>query len=192
MDSTYLNNWIKDESKVIDLGCGDGSLLRDLMNTKNVHGFGVENDLEKIEKCIENNIPVIQHDLDDGLKDFKHLGFDAAIMASSIQCLRNPKSALIDLLDVATTCVVSIPNFGYWKIRLLMMAGRMPVSSRLPSKWYETKNIHLCTIKDFEELCAELNLKILEKIYLNDHGRPLKKLKRGNLLAAEGVYLIGA
>ena len=88
--------------------------------------------------------------------------------------------------------MVSIPNFGYWKIRLLMMAGRMPVSSRLPSKWYETKNIHLCTIKDFEELCAELNLKILEKIYLNDHGRPLKKLKRGNLLAAEGVYLIGA
>ena len=130
--------------------------------------------------------------MDDGLKDFKHLGFDAAIMASSIQCLRNPKSALIDLLDVATTCVVSIPNFGYWKIRLLMMAGRMPVSSRLPSKWYETKNIHLCTIKDFEELCAELNLKILEKIYLNDHGRPLKKLKRGNLLAAEGVYLIVA
>ena len=86
----------------------------------------------------------------------------------------------------------TLKNFGYWKIRLLMMAGRMPVSSRLPSKWYETKNIHLCTIKDFEELCAELNLKILEKIYLDDHGRPLKKLRRGNLLAAEGVYLIGA
>ena len=116
MDSAYLNNWIKDESKVIDLGCGDGSLLRDLMNTKSVNGFGVENDLEKIEKCIENNVPVIQHDLDDGLKDFKHLGFDAAIMASSIQCLRNPKSALIDLLDVATTV---------WFQYLILVIGKL-------------------------------------------------------------------
>ena len=192
MDSAYLNNWIKDESKVIDLGCGDGALLRDLMSAKSVNGFGVENDLEKIEKCIKNNVPVIQHDLDDGLNDFKHLGFDAAIMASSIQCLRNPKSDLIDLLDVATTCVVSIPNFGYWKIRLLMMAGRMPVSSRLPSKWYETKNLHLCTIADFEELCIEESFVIKKKVYLNRNGKSSWLAKRlPNLFAAQAVYLIG-
>ena len=187
-----ISDLINKNSQVLDVGCGDGILMEFLIKAKKVNIRGIEISKTKVQNCIAKGLTIIEGNAEDDLKQFPEKSFDYVILSQTLQAFLNPEKVINELLRIGKQAIVTIPNFGYWKIRLLMMAGRMPVSSRLPSKWYETKNIHLCTIKDFEELCAELNLKILEKIYLNDHGRPLKKLKRGNLLAAEGVYLIGA
>ncbi len=187
-----LKDWVPDHAKVLDLGCGNGDLLRSLINEKSITGFGIENDMNKINECIKNDVPILQHDIDSGLKDFFGMGFDCVIMASSIQCLRNPKNAIRDILQIAEKCVITIPNFGYWKIRIGLLKGRMPISNTLPSKWFETKNIHLCTIKDFEELCKNENLNIIKKRYLKEDGVEIKRPKSPNFFAAEGVYLVGS
>ena len=126
-----------------------------------------------------------------GINEFESANFDLSIMARSIQCLKNPNLALNRMLSLSKRCVVTLPNLGYWKCRLDIMNGRMPVTPELPSSWYETENIHLCTIKDFEKLCADEKINIIDKVFLNRSG------KRGkftslipNLLAVEGVYLL--
>ena len=145
-----IKNWVPNKSRVIDLGCGDGALLCDLKNTKNIIGYGVEIDPDQIELCIENGVSVIEQDIDQGISDFKSFNFDVAIMASSIQCLKKPDKALSRMLNISDQCIVTLPNFGHWKCRLDVFLGRMPVTKSLPLSWYETDNSHLCTIKDFE------------------------------------------
>ena len=185
-------NWVPKGSKVIDLGCGDGSLLRVLDDKKSVTGYGVENDPVKINLCIKNGVSVIQQDIDSGIQEYKNMGFDLAIMASSIQCLKKPKDALENILKVANECVITLPNFGNWELRSDLFAGKMPSSDQLPAKWYETKNIHLCTIADFEELCDSNRYNIKKKIYLNRHGKSSWVTDLlPNFFAAEAVYLIG-
>ena len=189
--SKIINSWVPENSKVIDFGCGDGSLLKELFESKQVLGYGVEiNDL-KIEKCIEKGIPVIKLDIDKGLNDFMSSNFDLSIMARSIQCLKNPDLALNRMLELSKRCVVTLPNLGYWRCRINLASGKMPITPELPSSWYETENIHLCTIKDFENLCLKENIRIKDKVFINRNGDQggLSKINP-NLFAVEGVYLL--
>ena len=195
MDSklqSIVLDWIPNHSKVVDFGCGDGTLLRILTQQKSVTGYGVENDPEKINACIVNGVSVIQQDIDAGIQNYKGMGFDVAVMASSIQCLRKPRDAMKNILNVANECVITLPNFGNWELRLGILNGKMPSSEQLPAKWYETKNLHLCTIADFEELCGDESFVIKEKVYLNRQGNSSWLANKfPNLFAAQAVYLIG-
>ena len=189
--SKIINSWVPDNSKVIDFGCGDGSLLKELFENKQVLGYGVEINDTKIEKCIEKGVPVIKLDIDKGLNDFMSSDFDLSIMARSIQCLKNPDLALNRMLELSKRCVVTLPNLGYWRCRINLASGKMPITPELPSSWYETENIHLCTIKDFENLCLKENISIKDKVFINRNGDQggLSKINP-NLFAVEGVYLL--
>ena len=189
--SKIINSWVPENSKVIDFGCGDGSLLKELFENKQVLGYGVEINDTKIEKCIEKGIPVIKLDIDKGLNDFMSSNFDLSIMARSIQCLKNPDLALNRMLELSKRCVVTLPNLGYWRCRINLVSGKMPITPELPSSWYETENIHLCTIKDFENLCLKENIRIKDKVFINRNGNQggLSKINP-NLFAVEGVYLL--
>jgi methionine biosynthesis protein MetW len=190
--SKIITDWVPARSKVIDFGCGDGSLLKDLINTKNICGYGVEIDHQMIDKCIEKGISVIEKDIDKGIQDFELSNFDIAIMASSIQCLKNPNIAMRRMLRLSNKCIVTLPNFGYWKCRLALLAGKMPVTPSLPSSWYETENLHLCTISDFEKLCSDSGFIIDERIFLNSSSKKgLLASIMPNIFASEGVYLLG-
>ena len=136
-----------------------------LSEQKSITGYGVENAPDKINACIINGVSVIQQDIDDGIHNYKGMGFDVAVMASSIQCLRKPRDAMKNILKVANECVITLPNFGNWELRLGILNGKMPSSAQLPAKWYETKNLHLCTIADFEELCREESFAIKKNVY---------------------------
>jgi len=189
--SKIINSWVPENSKVIDFGCGDGSLLKELFENKQVLGYGVEINDIKIEKCIKKGIPVIKLDIDKGLNDFMSSNFDLSIMARSIQCLKNPDLALNRMLELSKRCVVTLPNLGYWRCRINLASGKMPITPELPSSWYETENIHLCTIKDFENLCLKENISIKDKVFINRNGNQggLSKINP-NLFAVEGVYLL--
>ena len=189
--SKIINSWVPENSKVIDFGCGDGSLLKELFENKQVLGYGVEINDTKIEKCIGKGVPVIKLDIDKGLNDFMSSDFDLSIMARSIQCLKNPDLALNRMLELSKRCVVTLPNLGYWRCRINLASGKMPITPDLPSSWYETENIHLCTIKDFENLCLKENINIKDKVFINRNGDQggLSKINP-NLFAVEGVYLL--
>ena len=189
--SKIINSWVPENSKVIDFGCGDGSLLKELFENKQVLGYGVEINDTKIEKCIGKGVPVIKLDIDKGLNDFMSSNFDLSIMARSIQCLKNPDLALNRMLELSKRCVVTLPNLGYWRCRINLASGKMPITPELPSSWYETENIHLCTIKDFENLCLKENIIIKDKVFINRNGDQggLSKINP-NLFAVEGVYLL--
>ena len=190
--SKIIRDWVPSQSKVIDFGCGDGSLLKDLIDTKNICGYGVEIDHRMIAQCIEKGISVVEKDIDEGIQDFELSNFDIAIMASSIQCLKNPNIAMRRMLKLSNKCIVTLPNFGYWRCRLALLAGKMPVTPSLPSSWYETENLHLCTINDFEELCSDAGFIIDERIFLNSSNKKgLLASVMPNMFASEGVYLLG-
>ena len=190
--SKIITDWVPSQSKVIDFGCGDGSLLKDLIDTKNICGYGVEIDPQMINECIEKGISVIEKDIDKGIQDFELSNFDIAIMASSIQCLKNPNIAMRRMLRLSNKCIVTLPNFGYWKCRLALLAGKMPVTPSLPSSWYETENVHLCTISDFEKLCSDSGFIIDERIFLNSSSKKgVLASIMPNIFASEGVYLLG-
>ena len=190
--SKIINEWIPDNSKVIDFGCGDGSLLKELIDTKKIKGYGVEIDHKKIQECIEKGVSVIQQDIDAGIQEFESSNFDISIMASSIQCLKNPHLALRRMLKLSNQCVVTLPNLGYWRCRMDLVSGKMPVTPNLPSSWYETENVHLCTINDFEKLCSNEGFVIYKKLFLNPKRQQSILASRSpNLFASEGVYLLG-
>ena len=186
-----ITAWVPKDSKVIDFGCGDGSLLKELMKTKKILGYGVEINNKKIEECIAKGVPVIKQDIDKGLHEFESSNFDVSIMARSIQCLKDPSLALNRMLKLSKRCVVTLPNLGYWKCRINLASGKMPVTPELPSSWYETENIHLCTIDDFESLCKKESIKIKDRVFLNSRRKQSTLVSMSpNLLATEGVYLL--
>ena len=190
--SKIITDWVPSQSKVIDFGCGNGSLLKDLIDTKNICGYGVEIDHQMIAECIKKGISVIEKDIDEGIQDFESSSFDIAIMASSIQCLKNPNITMRRMLKLSNKCIVTLPNFGYWKCRLALLAGKMPVTASLASTWYETENLHLCTISDFEKLCSDSDFMIDERIFLNSSSKKgLLASIMPNLFASEGVFLLG-
>ena len=177
-DFKFISGWIEKDSTVLDLGCGDSTLLNFLRNNKNVKGYGFEKDIKKVQESISKNISVIQADFNSGLeKYFDKNFFDYAVMTQALQENKNPDKIIIEMLRVAKEGIVTFPNMGFWKNRLqLGLLGKMPVSDSLPNNWFDTPNIHLCTFKDFEKLCDDLNITIIEKMVLNSNYEPNKLL----------------
>ena len=163
-DLEIIQNWIKPASRVLDLGCGDGSLLHFLKTTKDVHEIGLEIDVENIERCIENGVNVIEQNIDQGLSNFQSNSFDTVLLAQTLQALSNPDLLIDEMLRIGTNGIVTFPNFGNWKSRLYLSSrGRMPVSRFMPHQWYDTPNIHFCTVKDFDALCSEKGIRVLTR-----------------------------
>jgi len=162
-DLAIIADWIDPGCRVLDLGCGDGELLAWLAHHKDVSGYGIEIDDEHIPECIRAGVNVIQMNLDRGLSEFDDDSFDYVVLSLTLQAMRYPDRLLREMLRVGRQGIVTFPNFGHWSARLqLALNGRMPVTRSLPSTWYDTPNIHLCTLKDFERLCRQLDFHILE------------------------------
>jgi methionine biosynthesis protein MetW len=184
-DFAAIAAWIPQGSSVLDLGCGDGSLLRYLRETRGVRGYGVEISDANIAACIANSVNVIQNDLDSGLADFESDSFDYVILSQTLQATRHTEALLKEIVRVGREGIVSFPNFGYWKNRLQVLLGNMPVSKELPYQWYDTPNVHLCTLYDFEHLCATHQIRILGR-HVMAGGSDVKALP--NLLGSTAVY----
>ncbi len=163
-DLALISDWINPGSHVLDLGCGDGTLLANLQKQKNVTGYGLEINDDYIAKCIGAGVNVIHVNLNEGLSDFDKNAFDYVILSMTLQAMRRPDLILEEMLRVGTEGIVTFPNFGHWNARMqLTFKGRMPVTRCLPDQWYDTPNIHLCTIRDFENLCKKMGFKILQR-----------------------------
>ncbi|MGO2133023.1 MAG: methionine biosynthesis protein MetW [Halomonas sp.] len=163
-DLTVIYNWIPDQARVLDLGCGDGTLLDALARDKNVTGYGLEIDSDGITACLARGVNVIEQNLDDGLANFDDNSCDLVVMTQALQALRRPDLMLDEMFRVAKEGIITFPNFAYWRHRVhLGIRGYMPVSKSLPHAWYDTPNIHLSTFNDFEHLCCEKNLKIIDR-----------------------------
>jgi methionine biosynthesis protein MetW len=172
-DIEAIAAWVKPDSTVLDLGCGDGLLLRYLKQTRNVRGYGVEISDERIIACVRNGVNVIQMNLEDGLHGFDAASFDCVILSQTLQAMRHTGEIVLDMLRVGREAIVSFPNFGRWDRRAqVVFRGRMPVSEDLPYEWYDTPNLHLCTIDDFESYCVEKGIEIMERLVLHG-GRPV-------------------
>ena len=169
-DLALISSWIKPNSKVLDLGCGDGDLLKLLKKEKNIQGYGVDSDIIKIKFSLDNNINVLQLDLDNDLSQFDTNSFDYVVLAQSLQEIRRPKNLIKEMLRIGDEIIVSFPNMGHWTSRIqLLFTGMMPITKNLPFKWDETPNIHLCTIKDFIEFCNKNNFKIIEQLITDEN-----------------------
>ena len=176
-------------ARVLDLGCGDGALLEHLIRVKGCDGHGVEISTEGFHACIDRGVPVVQADIDAGLGDFDDGSFDIVALSQTLQATRRPAFVLAEMMRVAPSGIVSFPNFGHWRIRLALVArGRMPSTRVLPHAWHDTPNIHLCTVRDFEELVAAEGLRITDRVPLNVRGgRARAWVERSPNLLAAGV-----
>ena len=184
-DFAAIAGWVSMSSSVLDLGCGDGGLLRYLRESRRVTGYGVEIDDEGVAACVKNGVNVIQTDLDRGLSDFESSSFDFVILSLTLQTVKNTERVIAEMMRVGREGIVTFPNFGYWKNRLQVFGGHMPVSESLPYEWHNTPNRHLCTIADFERFCAGHGVRIMERKVLTG-GRPVRVLP--NLLGSLAVY----
>ena len=163
-DQEIIQQWIAPGSRVLDLGCGDGSLLHYLQESKNVRGMGLEFDAANIELCLRNGVNVIEQDLNSSLSNFRTGSFDTVLLAQTLQALSKPDLLIDEMLRIGKNGIVTFPNFGNWKSRFyLWTRGRMPVSKFMPHQWYNTPNIHFCTVNDFDALCREKNIKVLNR-----------------------------
>ena len=167
-DFPIIENWTHQNSKVLDLGCGDGTLLNYLKEKKDIKGFGIEKNKDNWLLSLKNNIDVIQMDLEAGLAGFETNSFDLVILSKTIQSMNHIEEIIHEMMRVGKEVIITFPNFGYWKNRFQIIQGNMPVSDELPYKWFETPNIHLCTIQDFDNLCRENKIKVEKRLILTD------------------------
>ncbi|HSN40024.1 MAG TPA: methionine biosynthesis protein MetW [Burkholderiales bacterium] len=188
-DFAAIAGWVRPGTRVLDLGCGDGTLLKYLKQQRGIIGYGIEIDDTSILACARNGVNVIQGDLERGLSGFENRSFDYVILSQTLQAMKNSERIIREMLRVGLEGIVTFPNFGYWKNRLQIARGHMPVSENLPYQWFDTPNVHLCTIADFERFCRERGIRVVERKVLT-RGNPVSMLP--NLLGALAVYHFGS
>ena len=193
-DLELITSLVDKEARILDVGCGNGELLKSLKNKKNVKGQGLELKQERVNKCVAKGLSAIQGNADSDLSLYPDQSFDCVILSQTIQATNNPKNILIELIRIGKKAIISIPNFGYWKVRIgFAIYGKMPITEKLSNNWYDTPNIHLCSILDFVDLCRELNIKIEKTIVLNSNntksfnGAPNSW---SNFFGEEAIFLI--
>ena len=193
-DLRLIAEMIEPGARVLDIGCGDGALLGHLVRHKNVDGRGMELSQSGVNSCVGRGLSVIQGDADRDLEAYPTGAFDVVVLSQTLQATRQPRRVLETLVRIGRRAIISFPNFGFWRIRLhLLFFGRMPVSHLLPHPWYETPNIHLCTIRDFVAVCDDIGIRVERSITLDRHGRPYSLDPHGslaNLLAEQGVFVL--
>lgn len=165
-DFAIIAGWLPFGAKVLDLGCGDGALLQYLKGALEIRGYGVEKDDANWLACMSKGVNVIQMDLESGLSGFEDQSFDTVILSQTLQAMYNTEGIVREMLRVGREVIVTFPNFGYWRNRLQISTGNMPVSKVLPYQWYDTPNVHLCTINDFDQFCINSNIEVKERLVL--------------------------
>ena len=188
-DFAAIAQWVKPGARVLDLGCGDGALFKYLKRERDISGYGVEIDDANVLACVNNGVNVVQRNLEGGLSEFEDQSFDYVILSQTLQAMRNSERIIHEMLRVGREGIVTFPNFGYWRNRVHVLRGRMPVSDSLPYQWFDTPNIHLCTLDDFERFCDERSVRIIERKVLTG-GRAVDLMP--NLLGALAIYHFGA
>lgn len=192
-DLLLVADMVEPDSRVLDLGCAEGTLLRLLADTRRVDGRGLELSQRGVNECVAKGLPVIQGDADTDLGAYPDDAFDYVILSQTLQAVRQPRVVLEHMLRIGRRAIVSFPNFGHWRIRLeVALRGRMPVTDHLPCTWYETPNIHFCTIRDFIDLVAEMGAGIERGIVLDRKGRQLGagSITRWNVLGEQAIFLL--
>lgn len=167
-DFALITNWIGAKAKVLDLGCGDGTLLTHLHDTLEITGYGIEKDDANWLAALKNGVDVIQMNLEEGLSGFEDQSFDTVILSQTLQAMHNTESIVHEMLRVGREAIVTFPNFGYWRNRIQITLGNMPVSKSLPYQWYDTPNVHLCTIHDFDQFCQAHQVQVIERKVITD------------------------
>ena len=191
-DLTHIQRWIAPHSRVLDLGCGNGEFLEQLRDNRQVIGTGLEIDPGEISAAIGRGLNIVEQDMDAGLTNFPDQSFHTVVMAHALQAVHFPDRVLEEMLRIGRECIVTFPNFAHWRCRLYLgLRGRMPVSRFMPYSWYDTPNIHFCTVTDFEALCRERGIRILERdVVGNTERRPLLASLWPNLFATTAIYHI--
>ena len=184
-DFEAIADWVQPGASVLDLGCGDGLLLKILHQRRQARGYGIEIADANVLACVQTGVSVIQSNLERGLAGFDAGSFDYVILSQTLQAMRRTEAIVLEMLRVGRQGIVTFPNFGHWQNRLQNLAGRMPVSKGLPHQWYDTPNVHLCTVHDFEDFCASHGIRILERIVLHG-GRRVSLLP--NLFGSLAVF----
>jgi len=192
-DLQLIANMVSRNSRVLDIGCGDGALLDHLVHAKEVDGRGIEISQAGVNACVAHGLSVVQGDADADLKDYPSAAFDYAILSQTLQATREPRLVLRQLVRIARRAIVSFPNFGYWRVRwCLGIEGRMPVTKSLPESWYATPNIHLCTIRDFTDLCRNEGIILEAALVIDGRGeaKPIGSTRLANLFGEQGMFLL--
>jgi len=192
LDLSHIQRWITPGSRVLDLGCGDGVFLQFLREQRQVRGTGLEINQDYITAAIARGINVVEQNMDEGLANFPDQSFDTVVLALALQAVNYPDRVLEEMLRIGREGIVTFPNFGHWRCRLMLgIHGRMPVSTFMPHTWYNTPNIHFCTVKDFEDLCRDKGIRILDRdVVGNTNRQPLLSTIWPNLFAATAIYRI--
>ena len=189
-----ISQLIENNTRVLDVGCGDGTLMKHLKDNKNIDTRGLEISKNNVQTCIGKGLAVIEGNAEKDLQQFPNLSFDYVVLSQTLQAFYSPEKVIDDLLKVANKAIVTIPNFGYWKVRLhLFIKGTMPVTKHLPNEWYNTPNLHMCTIKDFYNFCKERNINLFKSLALHEEKVSTinnKNINLKNLFSELGIFLI--